>query len=568
MPYATNTIPCQVAIAAFEDVRAKGFPGKFLPPPPKVGQKRGSDVPTEELADSESRRASTRHATVVSSETSRGKQTQKSRETELSSLLPDQAPKSDMPPMIQSASYAANMLSHSATASHTINLVIIDQKAWIWWCDRQGAIQSTGVDFTADLPRFLVLLLAFQRFKLSDWGFISQFNPAAHAVHAGSAVQPASHLDYPSISVAIKHHIPALHHRYTLRGRGTYVADVDVLDVRNPQRIPPPIPGTEPRQHEYVIKLSWVDEKRAKEFDLVERLREDPRLRQHLPWIVDAKEEGFSTTRIRQALGVNPRTRVVTVPGGGEVEQPIESGRSLCSVVSEKLQPVEKLSSEDFLKVFLDVVWCHYVSWTERGVYHRDPSVHNVMYREGEKGEKLGVLNDWDLATDIESMHDGLERTGTVPFMALELLDDSSGQIKHQYRHDLEAFYWVLVWLCYPEHTFMKWETGSYAECHKEKTAFLHKGGTPGIKSGWEGAGMVMLRLGKWLRDMSAARATLAAQALENSIFGDPPLETTEPAPGHVWGLFCLQIEACKATAQQRGLAGIEGVLDRFLKRA
>lgn len=42
---------------------------------------------------------------------------------------------------------------------------------------------------------------------------------------------------------------------------------------------------------------------------------------------------------------------------------------------------------------------------------------------------RRGIMNDWDLSFDREGalQHVGGERTGTVPFMALDLLTDNTG---------------------------------------------------------------------------------------------------------------------------------------------
>ncbi|GBE85467.1 hypothetical protein SCP_0706540 [Sparassis crispa] len=61
------------------------------------------------------------------------------------------------------------------------------------------------------------------------------------------------------------------------------------------------------------------------------------------------------------------------------------------------------------------------------------------------------VLNDFDLAVVREGSEEerepaGKMRTGTVPFMALDLLMPGyyGGKIARLYRHDLESFVWVL----------------------------------------------------------------------------------------------------------------------------
>lgn len=97
------------------------------------------------------------------------------------------------------------------------------------------------------------------------------------------------------------------------------------------------------------------------------------------------------------------------------------------------------------------------------------------MYRKDDIGKIHGVLNDWDLATNEESRHDGSERMGTLPFMAQELLDSIHWKlpIEHLYRHDLEAFYSILIWYCNciekgkeisheKLRQFRAWTTGNY----------------------------------------------------------------------------------------------------------
>jgi len=72
------------------------------------------------------------------------------------------------------------------------------------------------------------------------------------------------------------------------------------------------------------------------------------------------------------------------------------------------------------------------------------------MYKED---NKYGVLNDFDLSTimkpgDLNLNRQGLERTGTLPFMAMELLREKGfdGKIPRRYEHELGSFAWVRSW--------------------------------------------------------------------------------------------------------------------------
>ncbi|KAG1741281.1 hypothetical protein EDB19DRAFT_1907976 [Suillus lakei] len=79
----------------------------------------------------------------------------------------------------------------------------------------------------------------------------------------------------------------------------------------------------------------------------------------------------------------------------------------------------------------------------------------------------------------------GNERTGTVPFMALNSLTKEAiqGEMEHVYQHDAESFIWVLTWAC------LHYEDGVLTnrvteltkclgvdarECFKEKSSFLN----------------------------------------------------------------------------------------------
>ena len=98
---------------------------------------------------------------------------------------------------------------------------------------------------------------------------------------------------------------------------------------------------------------------------------------------------------------------------------------------------------------------------------------------------KCGVLTDFDLS--IIAWRErvlGTDRTGTIPFMALELLCPEywEGKITRQYYHELEAFIWMLpfVFLAYdngkldPNNRFIKsWMTSDYITCGEKKLAFV-----------------------------------------------------------------------------------------------
>jgi hypothetical protein len=66
-------------------------------------------------------------------------------------------------------------------------------------------------------------------------------------------------------------------------------------------------------------------------------------------------------------------------------------------------------------------------------VHHRDISVSNLMYYRLD-GKVHGVLNDYDLSILPDEMRIlGTERTGTWPFMAVEMLLNLDKKSPHIY---------------------------------------------------------------------------------------------------------------------------------------
>jgi serine/threonine protein kinase len=81
-------------------------------------------------------------------------------------------------------------------------------------------------------------------------------------------------------------------------------------------------------------------------------------------------------------------------------------------------------------------------------VLHCDISLKNLMYCE-KNGEVCGVLNDYDLAVCLDHndsrMPSSKQRTGTKPYMAIDLLDPNNPPSRHLYRHDLESLIYVIT---------------------------------------------------------------------------------------------------------------------------
>lgn len=102
----------------------------------------------------------------------------------------------------------------------------------------------------------------------------------------------------------------------------------------------------------------------------------------------------------------------------------------------------------------------------------------NLMCRK-RKGRLIGILNDFDLAAIMEPgvrnpKRSGWERTGSFPFMAIDLLNYPDGGLKRWYRHDLESFLFCLIWQMLAEPP-TSWIHKGITVVAGDKNLFFHK---------------------------------------------------------------------------------------------
>jgi len=131
----------------------------------------------------------------------------------------------------------------------------------------------------------------------------------------------------------------------------------------------------------------------------------------------------------------------------------------------------------------------HYALW-RGGIEYGDISLRNLMW---DPFLKVGVLNDFDLINISGKDSKGGRRTGTIAFMALQLIiPDGEDPIRRLYRHDVESLIWVLIWICLyfsepddiPEgmeekavenhmSRLQEWKTGDACRAYQVRWAFL-----------------------------------------------------------------------------------------------
>ena len=129
-----------------------------------------------------------------------------------------------------------------------------------------------------------------------------------------------------------------------------------------------------------------------------------------------------------------------------------------------------------------------YLLW-KIGIAHSDVSLSNMLYYMRDD-EPVGVLNDFDLAAIMNiggrtPAKAGLERTGTIPFMALDLLDFPNGEIGRWFRHDLESTTWCLAWQMVIERP-KKWYEGDFESIRQVRKLLMEEIDDSMVKSEWQ----------------------------------------------------------------------------------
>ncbi|ESK83568.1 other 1 protein kinase, partial [Moniliophthora roreri MCA 2997] len=388
-------------------------------------------------------------------------------------------------PDVQLAFYALERLRAAWNITHTTGILLRDTELQLWYYDSQGCIQTHYIDIVQQLPLLVVMVMIFQRFNSRMWGVRDTkiFCPAESKTYyiiedtkkgprfelCGRRPFTAHVSDDPKASCKRQGGHPMV-----TRSKGEPVPEPAPPDAEPARPNAEPVPPSE----EKFFKAAWPEIPRSKEPAILDeahrradKLLQEPLrsyVKDHIP-TVDAWKElpDTLTALIRSFLALST-----------------ENGRVQLWMICPILEPARKLAPQAFWVALWEAIRCHYILWCI-GIAHGDISLSNIMYR---KVTGKCILNDYDFATLMDPGTEipdrkGYERTGTRPFMALDLLkaEGVTGHTPRRYRHDLESFFWVLVWVggCVQggqeklTGLFEKMVVGTHNDVYKEKTALL-----------------------------------------------------------------------------------------------
>lgn len=156
-----------------------------------------------------------------------------------------------------------------------------------------------------------------------------------------------------------------------------------------------------------------------------------------------------------------------------------------CLVISPAGRAIHKYERKsELLGALRDAIKAHRSLYLKGNILHRDISENNIIITDPKESGVMGMLIDLDLAKELGSGRSGARcRTGTMEFMAIEVLLG----ISHTYRHDIESFFYVLIWQCArrgwelsgkpkPRDSMLTdWYTGSYQKVANTKLGHMSK---------------------------------------------------------------------------------------------
>ncbi|KAG5638576.1 hypothetical protein H0H81_011796 [Sphagnurus paluster] len=345
---------------------------------------------------------------------------------------------------LQLAVYAIDCLNAS-TRHFTAGILIDRCEVSLWYYDRACIIRSEEFYFDSEPNKLAIMLYAMGNCTEKQAGFDPHLSLPAEfpkrsrklpnfwqdVIGATFSFPPATSPQNASKSTILSPLLRIMETIFSYRGlisRGTMV-----------YRVAPIVKGVEINEHE-ALKTSWPLCSRHLEARTIQTLVEIiPQWKDHLPEVI------ASATLTAEELEL-PRVELLKLCSIERFED-----RWLHMLLMKLYGKLWEVGSvEAFQDVFVDCVECHHHAYTTSRTLHRDLSENNLMFKKCDDGDVKGILNDWDMASKVDET-DQVESstaqhcTGTLPFMARDLLVDGNPP-PHLYRHDLESFFYILVW--------------------------------------------------------------------------------------------------------------------------
>ncbi|THG97260.1 hypothetical protein EW026_g4697 [Hermanssonia centrifuga] len=320
-----------------------------------------------------------------------------------------------------------------------------------WYYDAAGYVSvNQSVSLLSDFPKVMAILVGFACLGHEKWGAIppailppasapypTHFPPESLKDHSFHLIHPTS---TQKVGVTLT---KSLFTQYNLVGRRTFLYDIETNTVISKDPL--------------VVKLSYQVVSRKAEHAVLAIAKEAEV--EHLPEVHMWGDLWAMSDGIRQIF-YDVSSEMSEDKEGPEVAT--YEDRTLRALVYTKYRPLKELFSKscDLVLVMVDqMLDCLHDLRYKAKILHRDISCNNIMY-EIRDGREYFILIDYDLAIvvtddgELSTVASSKHRTGTLPFMAFELLQEmrdpgygsKAPRIRHRLRHDLESMLYVSLW--------------------------------------------------------------------------------------------------------------------------
>ncbi|TCD60147.1 hypothetical protein EIP91_010644 [Steccherinum ochraceum] len=368
---------------------------------------------------------------------------------------------------VQCASYAQELLSDSGWRSHVIGILVTGDEMECLYYDHSIIVRSEKLNFYDDPLGFVTAV----------FGIYHAGDDPRDRVDAETGEHVLkTEVKKPTMKIPTTCHVrlqdgtvlelqETLYLQHWIIGRGTCVVRVKVKESPVKSHwslnlIAAASQGEEGKAtaRGLVMKLSWPSVDRLKEDEVLKTVREkakelgDEWVLEHLPEVLYSEDhsgvsgdDGLGATIDNTSISSDDvQARLAEHYPRDQYER-----RVLRIIIQPELKRVRELTDVKVTyTVFFDVFKCYRWLYEKCNIVHRDLSHSNILWDEGTTGRVVGVLNDFDLVSYRKPVTDTLpsseQRTGTKPFMAIELLQDSPPI--HDFRHDLESLFYVMLW--------------------------------------------------------------------------------------------------------------------------
>ncbi|KAG8912540.1 hypothetical protein FRC01_005047, partial [Tulasnella sp. 417] len=329
---------------------------------------------------------------------------------------------------IQLGRYAMETFAAVGDRTHVFALFVNHPNVTLWYFDRCGAVCASPINIST--PESFVLFLKFLSALVYIQDDLLGFNPFfSHSSTTAPAGTRAKlfglTLTLPDSNNTTLTLQDVLDRRRGLVGRATLVCKAELREIRGE--------GEQAPHSEVVIKSSWQHLTRTPEWDILHMLHQDGQARDHIVWCFRGWEQTGATVSSQRAMFGEPTPSVV-------------DDRTLRHTVLEYLNPITKLSQPFHIpsigwNIMQAIEFLNSMEW-----FHRDISIGNMGYSLHPKcGGTVIKLHDFDLSKHHTQNSGTSHWAGTVPFMSIELLEETSAP--HMIGFEVEALTWTLLWI-------------------------------------------------------------------------------------------------------------------------